>query len=496
MSFRRRVVVTVALCVGVFLASLDVTVVGTALPTIVADLGGLSLYGWVFSGYLLTSTTTMPLYGKLSDRVGRRLAFTVGAFLFVVGSVLCAAAGSMEMLIVGRVVKGLGGGGLIPVTMTVLGDIWKPEQRARVQGIIALVWAGSSIIGPIVGALILEVATWPWIFLLNVPVAALASAALWVTLEENVEKSERPIDWRGAVLLTAAVTTLLLGIQAFEQGAPMIAAGTTVSAVALSWWFLRVERRALDPVLPLELFSDAAIRLSVIASLFMGGVLFALLAYTPLLVRGVMGRSAVWIGAALIPLSFAWSIGSFLGGRVFMRFGYRAAVLAGGAINFVGTVGYAVTAVEGFSWLLIPASFLTGVGFGLALPTLNVVTQERVSWKKRGAATALLQFSRSVAAAVWVALLAVLLTSLLRAGITREVDPDTLSRLMDPDEWQALDAGLVAEGRVALRTALQATFGVIAGLSLLSFIALLRFPDVRPGDLDGDAEADAPAKAA
>jgi MFS family permease len=166
-------------------------------------------------------------------------------------------------------------------------------------------------------------------------------------------------------------------------------------------------------------------------------------------------------------------------------------VLAGGAINVVGVAGFAVTAIEGMGWLLIPASGLTGLGFGLAFPTLNVVTQERVSWKKRGAATALLQFSRSVAAAVWIALLAVLLTEVLRAGLTMTVDRETLSRLMDPDQWAALDPALVSEGRAALRRALLLTLGTIVGLSVCAFVALLRFPDVKPGDKDGDRDGDA-----
>jgi len=172
-----------------------------------------------------------------------------------------------------------------------------------------------------------------------------------------------------------------------------------------------------------------------------------------------------------------------------MRFGYRAAVLAGASLNLVGVIGYALTPLEGFRWLLIPAAAVTGLGFGLAFPTLNVVTQERVSWRQRGAATALLQFSRSVAAAVWIALLAVLLTSVLRAGLSPAVDAETLSLLMDPDQWAALDPALVEEGRASLTRAMQITLGCVVGLSAAALIALLPFPDVRPGDKDPDRDA-------
>jgi EmrB/QacA subfamily drug resistance transporter len=486
MSPRRRLIITIALMINTFLASLDVTVVGTAMPTIVAELGGLSLYGWVFSGYLLTSTMTVPIYGKLADRLGRRPAYILAAAIFLGASVLCAQATTMEMLIAGRMVQGIGGGGLLPIAMTILGDLYEPEQRARVQGVIALVWGISSIVGPGVGAFILEVASWPWIFFVNLPVGGLAAAIMAVSLREDVKPTDKKVDIPGALVITVAIVALLVGLQGFESGPSLWGAGLLVVAAVSVFVFVRIERHAEDPVIPLDLFRDPPIAVGVVAALLHAGVLFSIIAYTPLVVRGVLGRDAIAIGAALIPLSLAWSAGSFLGGRVFMRLGYRTAVRAGGAFVLLGVVGYAVTTVEGWAWALVPASATTGIGFGLAFPTLSVVAQERVSWERRGAVTALLQFARNVGGGVFVTALGLVLTSSLLGRLGEQTDPETLSLVLDPDQWGRLAEDFRVQARAALRVSVRA---VLIGSSLLALgagLVLWRFPDVRPGDRPDD----------
>lgn len=481
MTSRRRLVITLSLLIGTVLSSLDVTVVGTAMPTIVAELGGLSLYGWVFAGYLLTSTTVTPLYGKLADRIGRKRAFSLAISVFLVGSLVCGQADSMEMLVVGRLVKGLGGGGLIPITVTVFGDLYPPEQRARVQGFVALVWGLSSVIGPAVGALILSVTTWPWIFYLNLPVGGLAMLALWVTLDEKVERSTKPMDITGAVVLTVGVASLLLGIQMIEGEHALVAAAFFSIAAVLTAVFIVVERRASDPIIPLSFFSDPPIRVGALACVFISGVLFSVIAYAPLIVRGVHGKGPLAIGAAFIPMSFAWTMGSFLSGTVIKRLGYRSAVRIGGSCTLVGSSLFALTSLSSWFWLMVPASALVGIGFGLTLPSLNIVVQERVPWNQRGSVTALLQFARSIGGAIWVAALGLLMTSRLASGLAGDVDGETLSLVLDPAQWAALEPAFVARAQDALRDALLWTFGATALIGSIGTFALFAFPDVRLG---------------
>lgn len=461
---------------------MDVTVVGTAMPTIVAELGGLGLYGWVFAGYLLTSTTTTPLYGKLADRMGRRRAYVLAITIFLVGSFFCGQAKSMEGLVFARLLKGLGAGGLVPITITVFGDLYRPEERARVQGFVALVWGLSSVVGPAVGALVLSVTTWPWVFYLNLPVGGLAMLALWLTLEEKVEPTSAPIDFAGAALLTLAVASLLLGIQMVESTRPALAAAFFACALVAGGALVLVERRAEDPILPLAFFFDRPIRTGAIACLFVTGVLFSVIAYSPLIVRGVHGFGTLAIGAAFIPMSFAWTTGSFLGGTVIKRLGYRTAVRAGGTCTFVGSIALAFTTLPSLFWLMIPASALVGVGFGLTFPALNIVSQERVGWSRRGAVTALLQFSRNVGGAVWVATLGLILISRLAAGFSEDVDPATLSLVLDPEQWETLAPAFRAEARSALAGALRWTFTATVLIGVLGTLALWTFPDVRLGE--------------
>lgn len=482
MTPRRRLVITLSLLVGTVLSSMDVTVVGAAMPNIVAELGGLGLYGWVFAGYLLTSTTTTPLFGKLADRLGRRRAYVLAIALFLVGSFLCGQARSMEGLVFARLLKGLGAGGLVPITITVFGDLYRPEERSRVQGFVALVWGLSSVVGPAVGALVLSVASWPWVFYLNLPVGGLAMLALSLTLEEKVERSKAPIDFGGAALLTLAVATLILGIQMVEARQLGLSFAFFAGSIAAGIGFVVVERRAQDPILPLSFFFDRPIRTGAFACLFLTGVLFAVIAYAPLVVRGVHGLGTLAIGAAFIPMSFAWTMGSFLGGSVIKRLGYRTAVRAGSLCTFLGSTALAFTTLPSWFWLMIPASACVGIGFGLTFPALNIVSQERVGWSQRGAVTALLQFSRNVGGAVWVATLGLVLTSRLAAGFSKEVDPATLSLVLDPAQWDSLAPVFRAEAKSALASALRWTFGITTLIGSVGTVALWTFPDVRLGE--------------
>lgn len=473
--------VTIFLLVGTFLSSLDVTVVGTAMPTIVAELAGARLYAWVFSAYLLASTTTVPLYGKLADRVGRRPTYALGASIFLVGSLACGLAPSMELLVAARALQGLGAGALIPMTVTIVGDLYEVEERARIQGIVSLVWGASSILGPPLGALAIEVATWPWIFYVNLPVGIVAAIGVLMTLKEEVPEATAPLDWKGAILLALTIISFLVGLQWVADTGQTEAIALCGVSVVLLFLFLHVEKRAEDPILPLGLFRDAAIRTSALISLSAGGVLFAILAYVPLLVRSVLGQSAVAVGAALIPMSLAWSAGAFFSGRFIVRFGFRPMVRLGAVFVVVGTMANLGVAVFELRWALIPASALVGIGFGVVLPSLNIVTQDRVQWQQRGVATSMLQFLRTISGTLVVTILGLVVTATLRAGLETSdapISPERLSALLDPDEWATLAPEFLRQGKVELRLAIRILFASIAGIAAVGALVAWLFPKV------------------
>ena len=476
----RRAIVVVALLVGTFLASLDVMVVGTAMPTIIADLGGLPLYGWVFAAYLLTSTTTVPIYGKLADRWGRKPTFLIGAAVFLVGSVLCGLAPTMLALIVARGIQGMGAGAIIPMTMTIFGDLFPVEQRVKLQGAFSVVWGVSSVLGPVVGGAIVEHWPWPWVFYINLPIGVVACALLAWALHEDVPHREARIDWAGAVLLTASITLLLIGLTVLEQRRLIVAGGLVTAAVLLGVLFIAVERKAEDPIVPLSLFRDRVIAVSTASGVFIGGVLFPTVAFLPLLMRGAYGDSPMRAGASITPLSLTWTLATFVASRLIMRAGYRPAILLGAACLVVGAASAASAAFFDVRWFAIVGATGIGAGMGLVITSHNVVTQDRVEWGQRGAATAILLFSRSVGGTVFVSTLGLILASSLAAnlaGLPNAPDPNAL---VDPDQWASLDPVVLVRARDALRMAIAVVLAVVAGASAIVFFASLAFPNVRP----------------
>jgi EmrB/QacA subfamily drug resistance transporter len=484
MSKKRKIATTGALLVGTFLSSLDVTVVGTAMPNIAAELGGLNLYGWVFSAYLLTSTISVPIYGKLADRWGRKKSYFLGALIFLIGSFVCGIAHDMQSLVLARGLQGIGAGALIPITYTILGDIYSVEARARVQGIVSLVWGASSILGPSVGALILEVTTWHWIFFLNLPIGCIACLVLHLVFKETVPPTDSPIDIVGAVLCSLGITGFLLLIQ-FQQSN---SSGVTILAFGLLlcifYLFIKVERRAEDPFIPLKLFQDDAITKSAFASLFLGGVLFSIVAFTPILVRGVFGQSTLMVGAVLIPMSFAWTVGSFVGGRIIIRFGYRPTILIGSFLLFVGCVLTLAGHQFGLSILVFLSVVLIGLGFGFTITALNVMIQDRVGWANRGSATSLLQFSRTMGGTLFVALLNLILNAQVQSTTKNQIHPDKLSYIVNPDKWPAFSTDELIVAQEALASGMGYCLAGVAILAAAALAVATRFPNIQISKTD------------
>ncbi|HEY5003646.1 MAG TPA: MDR family MFS transporter, partial [Ktedonobacteraceae bacterium] len=332
MTRQAKITITIALMLGMSLAALDTTIVGTAMPSIVGKLGGITLYSWVFSIYLLTSTTTVPIYGKLADLYGRKPLFLFGATLFLIGSAASGAAQSMEQLIIFRAIQGLGAGAVLPIVLTIIGDIFTLEERAKVQGLFSGVWGLSSVVGPFVGGLIVDHFSWRWVFFINIPFGLVSMLLLIFTLKETVERKKHHLDYLGTLTLTGSIVALLF---ALLQGGTTWAwtsfqsIGLFVAAVVLFVLFVRTERHAAEPILPLVLFENRIITISSIGGVVLGVLMFGVTSYVPLFIQGVKGGSATSAGITLVPLLLAWPITATISGKLVIRYGYRIIAVIG-----------------------------------------------------------------------------------------------------------------------------------------------------------------------
>lgn len=411
--------VLVALMVTTGLVAIDSTILATAVPTIVRELGGFSSFPWLFSLYLLTQAVTVPIYSKLADTWGRKPVVLVGIALFGLGSVLCGVAWSMPALIAFRAVQGLGAGAVQPMAVTIAGDIYTVAERAKVQGYIASVWGISSVVGPTLGGLFSQLLSWRWIFFVNIPLCVLAAWLLWRRLHEDVERRPHRIDWAGGALLTVSLSLLILGILEGGNGWAWVSApsfGVLGVGLVLLVVFLVVEQRADEPVLPLRLLSRRLLATAALISVGVGVVLIGLTSYIPSFLEALLGVSPLVSGLTLALLTIGWPISASQSGRIYLRAGFRVTALIGTTIVVLGCVGLLLSA-RSPSLLTVGAScFVVGAGLGLtASPTL-IAAQSSVDWGERGVVTGANLFARSVGSAVGVAVLGAIVNGALRGA--------------------------------------------------------------------------------
>lgn len=473
---------------SLFLASVEGTVVATAMPTIAAQLGGLSIYSWVFSVYMLASTTSGPLYGKISDVLGRKRVYLFAMLLFLAGSLLCGQARTMQQLILFRVVQGLGAGGVLPMAFTVIGELFSVEQRARMQGLISGVWGVSSVIGPLIGGFLVDQISWQWVFYINLIPGSMACALVWFAWNKPApSKHERPrVDFAGAALLTLGVLALLLGLEYLGQP---LGAILLVSAVALFAALVWVDRRVADPILPLHLFGDRLFVVTLIHGILVGWAMFGSLNYVPLFAQGVLQTSATQAGLALTPQSLAWSLSSIIGAQFLLRVGYRSLTLVGMSLVTLGA--FLMSRISPESTLLSVMVFtgLMGLGMGFAVPAFLIAVQSRVPRRDLGAATSAVQFSRSIGGTIGVSVLGVTLTTRLAALLQRAgIDPGSvvLERLIEGAgaDTAALDASV----RGALGNAIAFLFVISFTAALLGLITVLFAPRGTIRELEAERE--------
>lgn len=398
--------ILIALMLTTGLVAIDSTIVATAVPSIVHDVGGFAAFPWLFSAYMLAQAVSVPVYAKLADTFGRKPLVLTGIGLFLLGSILCGVAGSMGALIAFRVIQGLGAGAVQPMAITIAGDIYTVAERAKVQGYLASVWAISSVVGPTLGGLFAALGIWRGIFLVNIPLCLLAAWMLMRTFHESVEKSRHRIDYLGSALLTASMTLLIVGAleggQAWAWGSvPGI--GTFGLGALLFAAFLLVERRAAEPVLPLWVVSRRLLLTTTLVSFGVGAMILGLTSYVPTFLEGSIAVSPILAGLALAALTLGWPISASQSGRLYLRIGFRSTALIGILVAVAGTAVLAATAHSPSVVWVAGSCFVIGLGMGLtASPTL-ISAQSSVEWNERGVVTGTNLFARSIGSALGVA---------------------------------------------------------------------------------------------
>jgi EmrB/QacA subfamily drug resistance transporter len=402
---RRAVVAALMLAIG--LAAVDATIVATAIPQIVADLGSFSLFPWIFSIYLLANAVTVPIYGRLSDVFGRKPILLVGIAGFLVGSVLCAVAWSMVALIVFRGVQGLAAGAILPTTTTIVGDLYDPAERGRIQGYISSVWGVTAIVGPAIGGLFAQYWTWRGIFWLNLPLGLGAAWLIQRHLHENVQRRLHRIDYGGAATLTVSCTLLILALLeggvSWSWTSPM-SIGLFAAAAVLLLAFVRIEHTVAEPILPLWIFSRRTLVAANLAGLAIGAILIGQSSYVPTYAQRVVGVGAVLAGFAMASMTLGWPLAATLAPRVYMRVDFRRTAILGATITILGCVLLATFVGEHSPlWHVAFASFVLGIGMGFASVSTVVAVQSVVGWSRRGVVTGSNMFIRTLGSAVGIA---------------------------------------------------------------------------------------------
>jgi EmrB/QacA subfamily drug resistance transporter len=466
MSKTRLNLIILGILLSLFLSSMEGTVVATAMPTIVSQLGGLSIYSWVFSIFMLTSTTTVPIYGKLSDLYGRKLIYIISMGLFLVGSILCGLARSMEQLVIFRAIQGLGAGGVLPLAFTIIGQLFTLKERARLQGLFSGVWGVSAVIGPLIGGFLVDQVSWQWVFFINIIPGLLAISLVWVAWKETTRASvgKVTIDIAGAVLLTLAVLALLLGLTEVGTLLGWAALAASVALFAAVVW---VERRAVDPILPLPLFRDRLFVVSILHGILAGWAMFGSLNYIPLFVQAVLGTTATQAGITLTPMSLSWTLASVLGSYLLLHVGYRTLSVIGMVLLVIGAFLMSTISQGTSQILLMVYVSLMGVGMGLSIPAFLIAVQSAVPRRDLGAATSTLQFSRSIGGTLGVSVLGAFLSARLATLLASSgINPSTVSldALLDPVANPTATVSGPVRGDLAT---------AIANLFLIAFAAAL-----------------------
>jgi EmrB/QacA subfamily drug resistance transporter len=490
MSRNRIVLVTAGIMLSLFLASMESTVVATAMPTIVGQLGGLEHYSWVFSAFMLASTTTVPLYGKLSDLYGRRRLYVFAMTLFLIGSVLCGWSNSMTQLIFARALQGIGAGGIMPLAFILIGEMFSLEQSSK-RGFFLV--CASRPFGPLLGGFLVDQLSWRWVFYVNIVPGLLAAGLVAFAWRDRLQSHARPVvDYAGAALLMGSVVTLLLGLTL----APGASAGVNensssliliVIAIALFIALLWVESRAVDPILPLHLFRERLFTVSITHGTLTGWAMFGSISFIPLFVQAVLGTSAMQAGITIAPMLLGWVTASIIGTRLLLKVGYRRLAIIGTASLTLGAFLMARIGADTSQTSLMIFVTLMGIGMGFSIPPFLIAVQTTVERRHLGTATSTMQFSRSIGGTLGVSVMGAALSARLASNLSASgLDPSLVTQLLDPlpGAQTVIDEGL----RLAVANAINLVFVIAFVAAVLGLISTFFTPHKELKDKATDSE--------
>jgi len=409
-SKRTRTITTIAAVIGMFLATLDGTVVATAMPTIIGDLHGIDHYAWVFTGYLLFEIASIPLWGRLADMYGRKRIFLIGMVLFLSASVLCGLSTTMLQLVFFRALQGAGGGCLIPVAQTIVADMYTLEERPKVSGYMSMVFGGATILGPIIGGFLTDNLSWRWVFFVNLPIGIVGIFLVVVFMVEPLKNRRRhAMDWAGALLLLGWTGLLVFGLETggrdYSWGSPVIVGSFVVSALLLVS-FVWHERRTPEPMIDFTLFGIRALRAATIIGVGIGMIMFAINSFLPLFVQVVQQSSATSAGRVLTPMMFSMVVASAFGARIVLRTGYRLITVIGMFVILGGAAVLTQVDASSSTEMVSVAMILLGIGMGFNFISTALAAQNAVDLPRMGIANALVNFTRQLGGVLGVAIAA------------------------------------------------------------------------------------------
>jgi EmrB/QacA subfamily drug resistance transporter len=469
-----REVVFIAMMLAIFMVSIEATIVATAMPTIVGDLGGLRYFSWVFGAYLLTQAVTIPIYGRLADFFGRKALLISAIVVFLIGSTLSGLAHDMLALILFRGLQGIGAGGVQPVAITIVGDMYVGRERARVQGILSSMWAFAAVIGPLLGAFLVQHIGWPVIFWINVPFGIGCIAVLLRAYRENVDRIAHKIDYAGATLLALGIGTLMFVLVNSGNMPIALALPLAVFAVVALGLLIVHEMRADEPMMPLFLYRIRVIKVANFGNFCIGAMIMGVSAFMPTYVQGAMGESAVVAGLVLGSMFIGWTPGSIIGAQLQLRTSYRFTAIAGSIPILIGSL-LLVTLRSDSSIAHAAAGVIAlGLGFGLVNSVFVIATQSAVGWDQRGAATSSNQFLRQIGQAIGSAAFG----AIFNIGVYSRI-PDagnTVAALMDPVKRALLAPLDVARDAHAIALSLHDVYVILCCLAVVEFVLVLTLP--------------------
>lgn len=483
-----RSVVLATVMVAMFITAIEATIVSTAMPSIVSELGGFQSYALVFSIFLLMQAVTIPIYGKLSDLFGRKPVFTFGMVVFLIGSVLCGFATSMLTLVVYRLIQGIGAGAVQPLAMTIVSDIYPLEERGRVQGYLSSVWAVSSVTGPALGGIFVQYVGWEWVFWINVPFGILTLFGLHLFFREEIDKTKPQIDYSGSLLLLITIgslMTLFIGSGSLWswQSEPFFILAV-VFVIGLTA-FIRRQQVAPEPLMPLSLWQNRTIVLSNLTALTSHMVLIGISTFLPTYVQGVMEYSPSIAGLTLGMMSIGWPLASTLGGRFMHRIGLRRMSVSGSVAIILGTIVFMFLKPEFGPVYAGSGAFLTGVGLGLLSTASMLIVQGSTEWKVRGSATALIMFMRISGSTIGASILASILNTRYASYMRENADTanipvniDDANMLLDPNR-PVIDESVIALLKGGLVHGLNSVYVSTFLLALITFLLIVWLPQTK-----------------